>query len=294
MIHHAQHNVNRKRRDPRRGRSSLPVPRGCQVSGQRTCPLPLQLLCLYMRIRASFVVASFLVFLLPLTLAAQEANRERQGAARPVGETVVTLSEDFLNSMLDQIFALGATPSYPLKLAQDADDDTNARPPSQAKSLAASGTQASCRSEIRLARESGGVRTQVRFAGNRIVAPVAFQGSYNASLLGCIRFEGWADTTINLGFDAARQTLTARVDIRQVNLQGIPQLAAGSLTQLVQNSIDRRVNPIQILRAEQLAARFPLGDNNALQLRAREVRPEIVRNELRLHIVYEIVRAERR
>ncbi|MEJ7721536.1 MAG: His/Gly/Thr/Pro-type tRNA ligase C-terminal domain-containing protein [Ilumatobacteraceae bacterium] len=120
-----------------------------------------------------------------------------------------------------------------------------------------------------MARESGGVRTQVRFAGNRIVAPVAFQGSYNASLLGCIRFEGWADTTINLGFDAARQTLTARVDIRQVNLQGIPQLAAGSLTQLVQNSIDRRVNPIQILRAEQLAARFPLGDNNTLQPRRR-------------------------
>ena len=246
-----------------------------------------------MRIKASFVVAIFLIFLLPLTLAAQEANRAQVAGARHVGETVVTLSEDFLNSMLDQIFSLGATPSYPLVLA--ADDSANTRLPSEAKSLAASGAQSSCRSEIRLARESNGVRTRVRFADNRIVAPVAFQGSYNASLLGCVRFEGWADTVLNLGFDAARQSLTARVDVRQVNLQGIPQLAVRSLTRLVQDSIDRRVNPIQILRAEQLAARFPLGDNsNTLQLRAREVRPEIVRSELRLHIVYEVVKAEKR
>ncbi|MBA2339623.1 MAG: hypothetical protein H0V88_04460 [Pyrinomonadaceae bacterium] len=240
--------------------------------------------------KKSLVVVSLLITFLPSMLLAQEANRERTGAsARPVGEIVVTLNENFLNSMLDQMFALGAPPSYPLVLAE-ARDTTNARQPPEAKSIASSGAQNSCRSEIRLARESNGVRTQVRFVENRIAAPVAFQGSYNAGLLGCINFEGWADTTINLGFDAARQTLTARVDVRQVNLQGIPQLAAASLTRLVQNAIDRRINPIQILRAEQLATRLPVGENNALQLRAREVRPEIVRNELRLHIVYEIVR----
>lgn len=234
-------------------------------------------------------ISILLSFLLPSTLLAQEPNRERQAGARSVGEIVVTLSEDFLNSMLDQMFALGSPPSYPLVLA-GAGDNTNARQPSESRSLASSSAQTSCRSEIRLARESNGVRTQVRFANNRIAAPVAFQGSYNAGLLGCIRFEGWADTIINLGFDAARQTLTARVDIRQINLQGIPQLAAASLTRLVQNSIDRRINPISILRAEQLATRLPVGENNTLQLRAREVRPEIVRNELRLRVFYEVMR----
>lgn len=244
-----------------------------------------------MRVKKFTVAVSLLITLLPSLILAQEAERERAAGARPVGEIVVTLNENFLNSLLDQMFALGAPPSYPLVLAA-VGDDTNVRQPAEPKSLASSGAQSSCRSEIRLARESNGLRTQVRFVENRIAAPVAFQGSYNAGPLGCINFAGWADTTINLGFDAARQTLTARVDILQVNLQGIPQLAAASLTRLVQNSIDRRVNPISILRAEQLAARLPVGENNTLQLRARDVRPEIVRNELRLHVIYEVARGD--
>jgi hypothetical protein len=55
----------------------------------------------------------------------------------------------------------------------------------------------------------------------------------------------------------------------------------------VQDAIDRRVNPVEILRAEQLG--FPLMRGSNLRLRARDVRQEVVGKELRLHIVYEIV-----
>jgi hypothetical protein len=63
----------------------------------------------------------------------------------------------------------------------------------------------------------------------------------------------------------------------------------------VQDALDARVNPIEILRAEQVSADLPLrklSSGGSLRLRASDVRHEIVGTELRLHVVYEFVRAE--
>jgi hypothetical protein len=135
----------------------------------------------------------------------------------------------------------------------------------------------------------------VRLANGQINAPLAFRGSYSAALLGCLRFQGWADTNFNLTFDQAKQALVARVVVREVHLSKVPALMNNGITGLVQDALDARVNPIEILRADQLSLRLPLtkmSNSGALRLRAREVRHEVAPGELRVHIVYEFVRED--
>jgi hypothetical protein len=222
-----------------------------------------------------FVLAVALALLSSTFVSAHAVSLRAARAERvsPAGEVVVVLSEEFLNSLLEAVASQPEPPSFPLSK----DDDQNKK----------------CASRIQLLRESAGTRTSVRFVEGSITAPVAFRGSYEAPLVGCLNFEGWADTAFDLQFDETKQTLNARVTVRGLKLKNIPASLVGpGLTGLVQDAIDSRVNPVEILRAEQLGARVPVTRGNELRLRAREVRHEVVGRELRLHIVYEIVQAE--
>ena len=208
----------------------------------------------------------------------------------PVAEATVTLNEQFLNALLEAMFTRLGPPSFPLSLAGD--ERPAVKPPAQveppASSRAAAASTNQCASVVVLEREMNGVKTAVHFESGRIVAPLAFSGSYSVVLLGCMRFQGWAETVINLSFDRERQVLSARVDVQDIHLGGIPSLANGVIINLVQNSLDSRINPIEILQAAQLSARLPItAAGGALRLRAREVRPEILPGSLRLHIFYE-------
>ena len=148
-----------------------------------------------------------------------------------------------------------------------------------------------CPSEIRLKREVEGVRTAVHFENGRIVGPLAFAGTYSSSLLGCIEFSGWADSEVNLEFDQTRRALVARFHLREIQLNNTPAVLNGPLLNMVQTAIDRRYNPVDLFTLEQLSTRVnvqPAG--GALQLRAREIRPEITPSALTLHIFYEFVR----
>jgi hypothetical protein len=209
----------------------------------------------------------------------QENTRPREARAIPAGEVVVSLNEGLFNALLEAMFTLPNPPTFPLA--------------GRANSSAGGGKN--CASEIALAREMNGTRTAVRFQAGRILAPVAFSGSYDAPLIGCLKFEGWAETNLNLSFDGAKQALTARVEVKAVHLKKVPALFGDGLTGLVQDALDARFNPVEILRAEQLSARLPMtktGSGASLRLRAREVRHEVLANELRLRIVYEFVREQ--
>jgi hypothetical protein len=213
------------------------------------------------------VLSLLLIFLLALAPSATYAREER---VTPAGEVAVVLNEEFLNSLLVAVASMPEPPSFP---------------------LSKEGGKGKCESRVQLLPEAVGVRTGVRFADGRITAPVAFRGSYDAPLVGCLRFEGWADTSFQLEFDSARQVLGARVTVRDLKLKNVPtSLLGGGLTGLVQDAIDDRVNPVELLRAEQLGARVPVTRGGAeLRLRARDVRHEVVGRELRLRIVYETV-----
>jgi hypothetical protein len=210
------------------------------------------------------------------------AQDERRGArAREVraiqaGEVLVVINEQLLNAFLEGMLASENPPTFPLARGREERKEGGAR----------------CVSEVTLMRESQGTRTAVRFADGRINVPVAFRGTYEAALVGCLKFEGWADADLHLSFNQERQVLTARINVRSVQLKNVPSLVGGGITQLVQDAIDRRVNPVELLRAEQLGARIQISQGNVLRLRAREVRHEVVQRELRLRIFYEVVRGE--
>jgi hypothetical protein len=219
------------------------------------------------------------------TVQTPQTQQTPPASSVPAAEAVITLNEQFLNALLDAMFTRLGAPSFPL--AQAGGERPGVSPPTLARSVAPANQ---CGSVVVLEREMNGVKTAVRFEQGRIVAPLAFTGSYSVLLLGCMRFQGWADTVINLDFDRERQVLSARVDVQDIHLSGIPSLANGVIINLVQNSLDTRINPVEILQAAQLTTRLPItAAGGALRLRAREVRPEILPGSLRLHISYEFV-----
>ena len=212
--------------------------------------------------------------LLAFALACSFATGDVRAGERvsEAGEVLVVLNESFLNALLVAVASQPEPPSFPLSKG---------------------GPNEKCVSRVQLLREAAGERTAVHFADGRIDAPVAFRGSYSVPLVGCLNFEGWADTSFQLEFDRERQVLNARVSVRDLKLKNIPASLLGvGLTGLVQDAIDARVNPVEILRAEQLGARVPVTRDSQLRLRARDVRHEIVGSELRLHLVYELVQPD--
>ncbi|MGH9944257.1 MAG: hypothetical protein ACRD9R_18070 [Pyrinomonadaceae bacterium] len=219
---------------------------------------------------AMALLAVYLWFFVPGVKADPEP---REAKPIPAGEVVVILSEQTFNALSEAVFALERPLAYPLKRN--------------------SGERADCASELVPVREAEGVKTALRLRDGQISASLAFRGSYAAPLLGCLNFRGWADTTLALSFDRERQALLARVAVKNVQLKNVPSVLSDGVTRLVQDTIDARLNPIQILRAEQLSARLPLqkagGPTTALRLRARDVRHEITQGELRLRIAYELV-----
>jgi hypothetical protein len=229
------------------------------------------------KLRYSRVAALILGLLLVGDLAsaaAQESSttRGRRASSAPAAEATVTVNEQFLNSFLTAIFDNLQEPAMPLTIGGAA-------------------PSAECASEIRLKREVGGVRTAVHFENGRIVGPLAFAGAYSASYLGCLEFSGWADAEVNLEFNSQRRAVVARFHLRDIRLNNMPALANGPLLTMVQTAIDRRYNPVDLFTLDQLSTRVNIQPaKGALQLRAKEIRPEITPSALTLHITYEFVR----
>ena len=200
-----------------------------------------------------------------------------QGAYSPAPEVTITVNEEFLNAFLDSMFTNLKAPSAPLVITPS-DKDRSA-----AESYG-------CVSAITLQKEEGGVRTAVKLEQGKISAPLAFAGSYNSTLLGCIEFRGWANTSWVLEFDRARQIVLARVQVEDIHLTNVPALANGSLVKIVQSAIDKRINPLELLKLDQLSARVPVPPaGGTLRLRATDVRPEIVPGSLHVHVTYEFL-----
>jgi hypothetical protein len=205
-----------------------------------------------------------------------------QGGDQP-GTAVLTLDEKFFDALLGKIFRDMGAPTFPLQLSQV---DGGAQEGTATMRLAAF-QGGDCKNQVVLANEGSNVRTGVRFKDGKISAPMAFSGSYN--LLGsCWQFKGWAQTSLQLSFDQANQKLYGQVNVEGVNLEGISPAVSGFITPLVQRTINERVNPLEMMRAEQLTLNLPIkATNGTLNAHVRDVRNEITDGALRLHITYD-------
>lgn len=196
----------------------------------------------------------------------------------PAGTVVVSLSDSFVDQLLGTVFRDLDPPTFNLS-------SINQHP--EIAGIEHTAFQAGCTNRVTLVAEDNNVKTHVQFAGGNITAPLAFSGSY--SLLGnCMQFKGWAQTSIQLSFDQASQTLYGRANVEGVNLEGVAPFANNFVTVFVHSAIDQRVNPLEILRPQQLQLLIPVkASNGSVKAHVKDVRAEVQDGFLRLHITYD-------
>lgn len=194
------------------------------------------------------------------------------------GTALVVLDDRFFEALLGTVFNGLGPPQF--KLSQ-------MNQPYGLASIAPAAMQNDCTNTLTLSADGSNVKTGVRFAGGRITAPLAFSGSYN--LLGnCMQFKGSANTAVQLSFDQSKQTVYGQLNIEEMNLEGVPPLANNFVTVFVQNAINERVNPFEVLRAQQIALSLPIqASGGAVKAQVKDVRAEVVEGSLRLHITYD-------
>lgn len=214
---------------------------------------------------------------------AQPAPGVKVGApdpkGNPPGTVVVSLDQGFVDAVLATTFSGLGTPTFNL-------GRLNA-PNSSRFELA--NFQGGCSNSITLLPEGSGVKTGVQFRNGSISAPMAFTGSYN--LIGnCMQFKGWAQTSIQLRFDQAKQTVYGNVNVEGVNLEGVSPVANNFVTVFVQTAINQRVNPLVLVSERQLSLMVPIkASNGAVKAAAKDVKAEILDGSLKLHVSYEFV-----
>lgn len=230
------------------------------------------------RIVLSFV---FSIFLFASSAQAQAA------------EVTIQLNEKFFETVLDAVFNNSKPLEFPIG-ANILDLPKSSKTVLQTSFAVNRETNSSaqCREKITIMREMNGVRTAVRFRDGKIYAPIAFSGTYNPPLVGCLDFQGWAETNIELEFDKAKQTLYGRAKVKNVQLGSVANLAGGLIAKFVQSSIDKKINPIEILKTDKLDFIVPIEQTkSSLRLRANDMRYDVGENVLNIHVNLEFSKA---
>ena len=202
-------------------------------------------------------------------------------SGNPPATAQIVLKQEFFNAVLKTIFRDMNAPSFPLTLTEN----NGAKNSATASYVLLQGVQ--CDGNITLLPEGSGVQSSIKFENNKIVAPLAFRGSYS-TILGCVNFTGWTQANLEMRFDATQQIVFGQLNIETVNLDGVTSLLGGIVTPLVQKTLNRRVNPIQILQAKQIALNLPIAATNGnMKANVKDVRAEIKDNALNLYVIYE-------
>lgn len=211
-----------------------------------------------------------------------EPIKAPEATAAPAATATIALNQQFFDTILATIFRDMNAPAFPLNLTgQNIYNDT-AKP-----QYASFVLQSECAGKITLKPDGSGVTTGVRLENGKIAAPLAFSGS--AAVFGqCIDFAGWAQANLNLRFDEAAQNVYGQIDVETVNLDGLSPVVSGFVTPLVQSSLNQKVNPITILRGQQIALNLPItATDGTLNARVKDVRSEVKDNALNLYITYD-------
>jgi hypothetical protein len=194
----------------------------------------------------------------------------------PPATVVITFGQSFIDAVMGTAFSNLDAPKF--QLGQATKSDIEFRPAL---------FQDGCANTITILPEGSGVKTNVQFGNGTISAPLAFTGSRSISG-SCIQFKGWAQTSIQLSFDEPKQTLFGRVNVENLNLEGVSPLVNPFVTVFVQTAIDQKVNPLVLVNERQLSLLVPVkASNGAVKAHVKDVRSEIVDGSLKLHLTYD-------
>ncbi len=230
----------------------------------------------------------YLAVCMTLLLSVFSVNAQR-------AEVTVSLSEQFFDALLDSIYQNFDPPEFsvadnlrphrpnpePVFGFQNASYEV---PFSENKPNVVRGA---CRETVRILREMDGVRTAVRFREGRILVPLAFSGNYAPPFVGCVEFAGWAESVIDLEYDQAGQRLIGKARVLNVNLNGTGGVGGTLIAKLIQGSIDKKLNPIDILRLDKVSFGVPIQNAGNIRMKALGVTPEVSNGSLNIRIAYE-------
>lgn len=223
---------------------------------------------------SGLIVGGFLIFF--LLIGVPSANLPQGSPVQPLGTdgipagtASISLNQQFFDTVLAVIFRDMNAPAFEL---------------SRAENIAFQNS--GCDGKVVLLPEGSGVKTRIQLENNKINAPLAFRGSY--SILGyCYQFSGWAQAEMTLRYNEAKQTVEGQIDVKSVNLDSLPVMASGVIARYVQTTLNKKVNPIEILRTQQIALNVQVAaTDGTLSAKVKEVRAEIKENTLNLYVIY--------
>ena len=184
-------------------------------------------------------------------------------------DVTLSVGDSFFDAVIDSVFQNFEAPSFPIKEQRTS----------------------GCDESIKVLREMNGVRTAIRFRDGRVYVPLAFSGHYSAPFVGCMDFAGVAEANIDLEFDREGQRLIGRAHVQNVNLNGTGGVGGAMIARTLQNSIDKKLNPIEILKLDNLSFGFSVRSAGNLRMRAVGLRTEIANGQLNIVVTYEFVKA---
>jgi hypothetical protein len=234
------------------------------------------------------------------------------GSFAQKSEMTVSLNETFFDSLIDTVFQNFGPPEFSIaKSGNYGIEDTAAvaesdgvvqdvqnsivesffLPVSYVSSTQANNDLSRCGESIKILRENNGVRTSVRFREGKIYVPLAFSGSYTPMFVGCVEFGGWAEAVIDLTFDPSSQSLTGRARVLNVSLNGTGGVGGTLIAKMIQGSIDRKLNPIEVLNTEKLTFVVPIPNTGNIRMKAVDVKTRVGGSKIDIIVEYEFYKA---
>lgn len=194
-------------------------------------------------------------------------------ASAPVtGTAAIQLRQEFFAPIIQALLNNGNAPSFPLSLTGQTDQPLS---------------EISC-GKITLKAEDSGTATALKLDNGQILVPIAFTGNVNVPVAGCVQLNGWAQAKLDLRYDEAQKAVFGQINVQTVNLDGISPLVSGLITPIVQSTLNTRVNPVQILRGDQIALKVPIKSTGSiLKAQVRDMRAEVKDNTLFLYVNYD-------
>ncbi len=210
-------------------------------------------------------------------------------------DVAITLDEAFFDAFLDSIYKNFEPPQFSIADNRTADPDLAVASISPSASLywikgEPDQAASTCDQSVRILREMNGVRTAVRFRDGRILIPLAYEGNYSPPFVGCVDFAGWADAVLDLEFDRDGQRLIGRVRVAKVNLNGTGGVGSNLIARLLQGSIDRRLNPIEVVKLDSISFGFPVQSGGTMRMKAVAAVPEVLPGAIRIRVTYDFVK----
>lgn len=212
-------------------------------------------------------------------------------ASAQKAEVTISLNEPFFDALLDSVFQNYDPPQFSIAQAGGYDSGSSStdalfgfRGPSAATE------PGFCTETVKILRENNGVRTAVRFREGKVYVPLAFSGGYAPPFIGCVDFAGMAEADVDLEFDVATQRLVGRARVTNVNLNGTGGIGGTVIAKLIQGSIDKKLNPIEILSLDKISFGLPIPNTGTIKMKATGVRPEILNGSVQIRITYEFLK----